>query len=516
MTPNIRRLGLYLLISFFLVSVGLAYWQVAQAEALEARDDNPENILIRRTAIRGNIFDANGVRLAWSEPAGNYTSRVYADPEFTHVIGYSSILHGTTGVERAFDGFLTGQSDPNPFAEIADEILEREPQPHDLRLTIDQRLQDLAGSLLGGRAGSVVALDPQTGAILAMVSHPTFDAGPVSGNPATAQSALDAISAQPGAPLVHRAVDGRYVPGSIMKVVTAAAALEANAIDPDTTFPDQPREEVEGFPVGGFVIREHDLGGIQPQLWALSESLQVSSNIYFAHVGLELGRDRFIEYARRFGFCEPLRIGPADHPISVSPSLVTPDAEDGSPCRPFADDVELASTSFGQGSLEATPMQFALVAATIANEGFMPQPYVVSEVLEHGADGTPSEEVVGRPGGGPPRLVVSGATAEIVRAAMVDAVEGELGVHFAGPGDVDLYGMSGVTTAGKTGTAERGEGLEPHSWFIGFARAGEDDEPSIAVAVLVEAAGAGSTQAAPIGGQVMAEWLRLSADPAGE
>ena len=509
MSRNIRRLGLYLLVSFFLVSLGLTYWQVVEADRLAAREDNPEVITLRRTALRGNIFDARGERLAWSERADGFTRRLYADPEFSHVIGYASFILGATGVERAFDGYLTGQTDPNPVRALVDEVLEREPQPKDLRLTIDRRLQDYAGGLLADRAGSVVALDPRTGAVVALVSRPTFDATPISGDPVQAPAAMEALRAQEGAPLVNRALDGRYVPGSVMKVVTAAAALEAGAITPETTFPDQPRQEVEGFQVGGFLITEHDLGGIQPQLWPLSPALQVSSNIYYAHVALELGAERYLEYARRFGFCTPLDIGPDGRAIDVSPSLVTPEDENGQPCRPFLDDVELASTGFGQATVQATPFQFAVVAAAIANGGVMPEPYVVQEVLAHGADGRPSGQVLERPGGGGASQVVSPQTAAQVRSAMVDAVEAELGRFFAGPGDVDLYGLSGVTTAGKTGTAQRGEGQEPHSWFIGFAPAGGDDQPAIAVAVIVEGAGAGATQAAPIGGQVMAEWLRL-------
>ncbi|MFN2483858.1 MAG: peptidoglycan D,D-transpeptidase FtsI family protein [Candidatus Limnocylindria bacterium] len=515
MTRNIRRLATYLLVAFFVVSAGLAYWQVVEADALSAREDNPEVISLRRNALRGNIFDASGELLAWSERAEGFSRRVYADQTFTHAIGYASLALGTTGIERAYDGFLTGQADPNPVRQVVDEVLQREPQPNDLRLTIDRRLQDFAAAQLGGQSGSVVALDPRTGAVLALVSSPTFDANPLSDEPEPATAALRVIEQQPEAPLVNRAVDGRYVPGSIMKIVTAAGAIEVGVLRPDTTFEDQPREEVEGLVVQGFTITEHDLGGIQPQLWAFSEALQVSSNIYFAHVGLEVGPERYLERARRFGFCESLRVGPSDHPIAVAPSQVTPPAEDGTACRPFADQVELASAAFGQAAVQATPMQFALVAATIANDGLMPEPYLVADVLAHSSDGAPSTQVLDRHGVGGGRRVVSPQTAAIVRSAMVDAVEAELGALFAGAAAVDLYGITGVETAGKTGTAQRGENLPPHSWFIGFAPAGADEQPAIAVAVIVEGAGSGATQAAPIGGQVMAEWLRVAGHPGG-
>jgi peptidoglycan glycosyltransferase len=319
---------------------------------------------------------------------------------------------------------------------------------------------------------------------------------------------MDAIRAQPNNPLVARDRQGRYPPGSIMKVFTSAAALDAGAITPRTTFPDQPKQETEGFTVDGFRITEHDLSPVQPALWDLSPALQVSSNIYFAHVGLELGAERFLDYAHRFGFCSPLAIGPSGRALPVVPSYVT--ASTDGDCAPFSDRVELASASFGQARVDVTPVQMALVAAAIANGGMMPDPFVVRDVRSH-SDGAPSKSVLETYTGGGGRGVVSGRTAATVRSAMIDAVEGQLGSLYAGAGAVKLYGVSGVQTAGKTGTAQRGEGQQPHSWFIGFAPAQEGAKPMIAIAVLVEGGGSGSANAAPIGGAVMAEWLKLQA-----
>src|SRR6187431_1593278 len=146
---------------------------------------------------------------------------------------------------------------------------------------------------------------------------------------------MDALRNDPAEPLLARARQGLYVPGSIMKVFTAASALDAGAITPETTFPDQPREEREGFVVNGFTIREHDLGGIEPALWPLSEALQVSSNIFFAHVGLELGAEAYLDEARAFGFCSGLSIGDTDRALPVAPSYVTT-PQDGD-CSPFQD-----------------------------------------------------------------------------------------------------------------------------------------------------------------------------------
>ena len=286
---NVRRLAIYLMLSFAIVSGSIVWWQVIEAPALATRADNPEVIAARRSLPRGTIFDASGQILASSEVIDGLSRRTYTDPAFTHVIGYSSLRFGSTGLERAFEDLLVGETDPNPIRDLVSDILDRQPEPRDLTLTIDKRLQDFAAAQLGADPGAIVALDPQTGAVLAMVSTPTFDATPISGDPDAAQGPMDALRNDPAEPLLSRARQGLYVPGSVMKVFTAAAALDAGAITPETTFEEQPRQESEGFVVDGFTIREHDLGGIQPALWPLSEALQVSSNIFFAHVGLELG-----------------------------------------------------------------------------------------------------------------------------------------------------------------------------------------------------------------------------------
>jgi peptidoglycan glycosyltransferase len=235
----------------------------------------------------------------------------------------------------------------------------------------------------------------------------------------------------------------------------------------------------------------------------------VSSNIFFAHVGLEVGVDAYLDYARRFGFCGPLSIGGASRGLQVSASFVT--AETDGDCSPFSDRAELAQAAFGQGRVSVTPVQMALVAATIANGGVMPSLYVVRDVRTHAADPAagPADGVLETFGSTGGTRVVGAEAAAAVRSAMIDAVQGELGRLYAGAGAVTKYGVSGVATAGKTGTAELGPDRPPHSWFIGFAPAQEGVTPSIAVAVIVESGGSGSGRAAPIGGAVMAQWLKI-------
>jgi len=508
-TTNVRRLAVYLVLAFAVASGGLTWWQVIDAQTLAARPDNPQVIAARRSALRGTIFDAQGVPLATSTVVDGISRRSYVDPVFSHVIGYASLRYGTTGVEREWDDLLTGRADPNPLRDVVNDILDRQAPPRDVTLTIDRRLEDFAAQQLGTDVGAVVALDPSSGAILAMVSTPSFDPTSISGDPATAPEGMDAITAQPDNPLVDRARQGRYTPGSIMKILTAAAALDAGAITPQTTFPDQPQQETDGFVVDGFRVVEHDLGSLKPALWPLSPALQVSSNVFFAHVGLELGDSAYLDYARRAGFCDGLSIGGASRGLDVAPSYVTAPA--GGDCSPFTDRAELAQASFGQGRVSVTPVQMALVAAAIANGGVVPGPYVVADVRTHAADPTagPTARILEGYDGGNGRRFVGSQAADEVRAAMIDAVQGDLGRAYAGAGAVSLYGVSGVDTAGKTGTAELGPDRPPHSWFIGFAPAQAGATPSIAVAVIVEGGGSGSGRAAPIGGQVMAEWLKL-------
>jgi peptidoglycan glycosyltransferase len=507
---NIRRLSVYLVLAFASVSGALVWWQVLDAQTLATRQDNPQVIATRRSLPRGSIFDVHGRLLASSVVSDGISRRTYTDPAFTHLIGYASLRFGATGVERAWDDLLTGRSDPNPLRDLLNDILARQPDPHDLTLTIDQRLQDFAAAQIGADLGAVVAIDPQSGAILAMVSNPSYDATGFSGDPATAQAPFDAIAGTPDNPFLDRSRQGHYTPGSIMKVLTAAGALDAGAITPQTTFPDQPAEEVDGFVVSGFTIREHDLGNITPALWDLSPALQVSSNIYFAHVGLELGAERYLDYARRFGFCQGLRIGTDGRGLPVDPSYVSAQVPGG--CAPFQDEVELASAAFGQAAVSVTPLQMALMAATIANNGAVPQPFVVRDVRSHAATPAlgPTDNVLEEYGGGRGNPVISSQVAAQVRQAMIDAVSGPIGRLYAGPGDVARFGISGIQTAGKTGTAERGPGLRPHSWFIGFAPAQAGALPSIAIAVIVEGGGTGTGHAAPIGGAIMAEWLKLT------
>jgi peptidoglycan glycosyltransferase len=328
-------------------------------------------------------------------------------------------------------------------------------------------------------------LDPTTGEVFVLASTPTYDASAITSPDAgAAAQAFEALQASDARPLLPRATLGRYVPGSVFKIVTAIAGLGSGAITPSTTFEEQAEAGANGLLVQGFRIREsHTLR--RGEALNLEEGTEISSNIYYALVGLEVGGARMISSADRLGFNAPL---PFDLPTAVSQVTNARGEEPGG----FVDDVELANAAYGQGETLVTPLQMALVASTVANDGVLMRPRLVTSLT--GKGGTrrigPSEV----------RQVISAADARALQAAMQRAVEGRLGRQFTSGAKV-----AGVPTAGKSGTAELGGAGESHSWFIGFAPV---DEPRVAIAVLVEQAGRGGAVAAPMAGDLMGRFFR--------
>jgi peptidoglycan glycosyltransferase len=327
-------------------------------------------------------------------------------------------------------------------------------------LTIDPRIQEAAATALGNRPGAVVALDPKTGAVLAMVSTPGYD-------PAAIDERGASLLTDPSNPLLNRATQGQYPPGSTFKTVTAAAALEAGQYQQDAKF-----RCPSGYVVEGFVIA---CKGVPPGVreYDLAHAYAWSVNATFAEIAVNTGASELVRIARRFGFEERI---PFD--IALTESHLLRKGES-------FNNVLLANTGFGQGQLTVTPMQMALVAATVANHGVLMQPYLVQEIR------TPSGEVLTRHEPQAIRQVIRPETAAILRGFMVTAVK----EGFSGAAAVP-----GVEVGGKTGTAETGSGQNTHAWFISIAPA---NDARIAVAVIVENAGQGATIAAPIAQAVM-------------
>lgn len=486
--PVSRGLGhvaVVLAVAFATLAVAAGYWGVIRAADLSRSPYDPGIVAAARSVPRGQIVDRDGVVLARNvkDSRGEY-QRVYAGPAISTVVGYASTQYGESGLERAYDAQLTGLSS-TPIADALRKFGAKPYDPQSLTLSLSYDLQKAAVRALGDHRGAIVMLDPRTGEVLALASTPTFDASAVA-DPATSRATFEGLLDDPNQPLLPRATIGRYVPGSVFKIVTATAAFGSGAITADTTYAQQPGAERTGLLVSGFRVRD----GHHPETGStaldFNEATEVSCNIYYALTGLATGGAPLRAYADRMGFDAPI---PFDLPTAVSQVTNGQGSQPGG----FIDDVELANAAYGQAQTFVTPLQMALVASTIANDGTLMRPRLVTSM--QGADGRITTF-------GPATMsdVIPAADAEAIKAAMVQAVEGQLGRQFTTGAAVP-----GVTTAGKSGTAQLGGTGEPHSWFIGFAPA---EAPTVAIAVIVEQAGRGGEVAAPIAGQLLARALQ--------
>ena len=477
---TVVRLGLAMVILYTSLGLGVGYWQVVQAEALTRDPANPL-VLQEKEAQRGRIVDARDVVLAdWKDGR-----RTYKDVAMANVIGYASSRFGRVGLESTYDAELIGLTSGSPAADMLRKFQRERLRPASLHLSIDLRLQDLGARLLGDRRGAVVALEPSTGRILAFVSSPTYDPNAIA-DPDRAEAALAKLNTDEASPLLDRPAQGLYVPGSSFKLVTAMAALDAGVMTADTTYPDQPKEEQDGYLVGGFRVQDGHHLFTGSKALDFTEAIEVSCNIYFAHTAVGVGGTALRAFADRAGF--DARI-PFELPTSSS--QVTSGAA-GTGDGGFQDKVEVANAGYGQAEVLVTPLQMALVTAAVANGGTIMRPRLVDSI--ESADGAVTDLA-----GGTLAHVASPATVATMRDAMIQAVEGEWGRQFAGEAKV-----KGITTAGKTGTAELGPGQKPHAWFVGFAPA---EQPKIVVAVVIEHGGSAALNAAPLAGDVMSYYL---------
>jgi penicillin-binding protein A len=460
MTSAIRRSAAVVLVAFLALSAGLVYWQVLRAQNLDESSSNPRAAEASQTEQRGSIFDSAGNVLARSlQVSDGRFQRQYKDSSLAQTIGYISTRYGVDGLEASFDGYLSGEQGSNPLTAIWADITRSPTRGNDLILTIDPVLQKAAAAALGNRPGAVVVLDPKTGAVLAMVSSPVYD-------PNQIDDQGEALLRDANKPLLNRATHGLYPPGSTYKTVTASAALDSGIVKPSDTY----QCSDDGILIRGFRIACTNAPPGETQ-WDFQRAYAYSINATFAQVAVQIGASRFTDYSHRFGVGEDLTFD-----TDVAKSLVE---QPGS----SLDDVLLASSGFGQGQLAVTPLQMALVAATVANGGVEPSPYLVSQIRD--ADGGIIETRRPDPRG----QVIRGDTAKTMNQFMLSAV-GEFG---------QAAGLSGMDVAGKTGTAETGTSAAPHSWFIGYTPA---SQPRVALAVIVENGGAGSQAAGPIAAQI--------------
>jgi peptidoglycan glycosyltransferase len=413
---------------------------------------------------RGVIISADGVELAVNRQSGDYFFREYPQGSLTSPwLGYNSLRYGRAGIERVYNEELSGQTGLLGLTNYWDQILNQPHKGADLKLTINMAVQRAAAEALGNRKGAVIALDPRTGAVLAMVSYPRYD-------PNELEDVWQDINSNPDTPLLNRAVQGLYPPGSVFKMIVAGAAMQEGAVTAGTEFDD-----TGTVTAGGYVVRNY--GDNVYGAHTFAEAFAKSINTTFAKVGVEVGGETLAKYAGDFGFGQSL-----PWPLGGAKSIF-PDPE-------TMDKAHVAQASFGQGEVLASPMQIALAAAAVANGGTIMKPYVVSQVLDYHQSVLRETK---------PQMWLQPLTAEtaaILRQFMVQVVTSGTGTSAA---------INGVQVAGKTGTAEVADG-ESHAWFAAFAPA---DDPKVVVAVLVENAGTGGSIAAPVARDVIAAALGL-------
>ncbi|MEX0665541.1 MAG: penicillin-binding transpeptidase domain-containing protein [Acidimicrobiia bacterium] len=487
MNRAIGRVGTAV-VALMLVLVGmLTYLQVIHADSLANDPRNVRGALKDINRPRGPIVTADGTVVAKSTRVNDRTEfdfqRSYPDAElFQQVVGYQSFVLGSIGVERTYNDELIGRDPELQIRGLDDAILGGQEPVGTVVLSVRADLQRAAADALGDQRGSVVAIDPRTGEVLAMYANPTYNQEPLAGhNTKKVNQYYRFITALADKPDLARAYRERYPPGSTFKTITASVALENGVATPDRVFPeisslDLPQTDLELDNFGGQVC-----GG------TLAVSFRRSCNTTFGQLGLDLG-DAFVPGMERFGIGD------------VPPIDLVPEAALSIGPRPnsFQDEQpQFALAGVGQGPVATTPLEMCLAAAGIANGGVIMEPHVVREIRD--ADDGLVRRIAAREW----KTAVSPATAQAVAAMMVTVVE-------AGTGTAAQ--IEGVTVAGKTGTAQTDSG-DPHAWFVAFSPAGPGQIPEIAIAVIVEHGGnagseaTGGQVAAPIAAAVMRAYL---------
>jgi peptidoglycan glycosyltransferase len=480
----LRRVGLTMMVMVLLLLANLTYVQVINADTYANNPANRRSVMEEYGRQRGQIVSATGTILANSvetKDAQHYL-RVYKNgPEYAPVTGYYSSIFGATGIERAEDDVLNGSSSKLFVRRLSDLITGRDPRGGNVQLTVDPKTQDAAyaGMTAKNFTGAVVALKPSTGEILAMVSTPSFDPNPLAAHDNTTQrDTITKLDDDPNKPALNRVTQETLPPGSTFKLVVASAAL-ADGIDDANTknLPADPTITLPGTSttLSNFA-NETCPEGTNNQV-SVTIAIEYSCNTAFSTLAGKVGKDNLIQQAAKFG------IGQTDLtvPVPVATSTV----------GTIPDEAALFQSGIGQRDVKLTPIQDAMVAATIANGGVRMQPQLVKNILA--PDMSPISTFSAQEAPGGPAL--SKDVADQVKAMMLLSEQ-----HTGGAGK-----QANVTIASKTGTAEHGtdpKNTPPHAWYVAFAPA---DNPQIAVCVVVENGGdrglaaTGSSVAAGVG-----------------
>jgi len=472
MNEPIRRLSAVVLLLFFALMAAGSWVQFVKANQLGEDPRNVRTLYKQFGSFRGPII-VDGQAIVSSVPIDdpfNY-QRTYTDgPLYAPVTGYYSIGPGRSELEATENALLDGSADALFWTRLGELVAGTEQQGASVELTINAAVQKAAYDALGDKRGAVVAIDPRTGAILAMVSTPSYDPSTLAAHSSSdANRVYQSLLNDQTNPLINRAIGGdTYPPGSTFKLIVAAAALQAG-YSPDTLI-DAPQEL--SLPLTSATIKNYggERCGPTDQI-TLLEALRVSCNTAFAKLAMDIGWPAIESMAANFGWGSGL-----DIPLKVTPSRL--------PTTPNAP--EVAQSAIGQFDVRATPLQMAMVASAIANHGVLMKPYLVSKVRD------PDLRVIQQTQPEKMSTVMSPDTAAALTVMMQAVVKNGTGT----PAQID-----GVSVAGKTGTAETGLDTPPHTWFVAFAPA---ENPTIAVAVLVENGGdigneaTGGKVAAPI------------------
>jgi peptidoglycan glycosyltransferase len=484
MNRQIRRVAVVVLVAFMAQPAAPLYGLVLAADRL-ANDSRNTRVLIKEYSIeRGAIVLADRTEVATSvrsKQRGDPLEFVRRYPQgerYGMVTGFYSLVFGRTLAEQEFNSFLLGRA-PEQFGQnVTDLLTARETPGGTLVLTLDRGAQEAAEQALRGRKGAVAALDPRTGAVLAMTTFPRYDPNQLSShNPEAIRRNWDRLVDDRDGPLLNRAAGALYPPGSTFKVVTAAAALE-NGVSLNQELPSPPVYDV---PQTSADIRNFGGSSCGDSSLTLPEALEISCNTTFAALGVELGDEKLAAEAEKFGFNEP---SPYELPAATS-SIPT---EQDVPAT--------AQSAIGQRDVRVSPLQMASIAATIANGGRRMAPFVGQQVLSDRG------RVVKRFEGEDLGQAIPERVAGELRGMMLRVVEQGTGTAAQIPN---------LQVAGKTGTAQHARGRAPHAWFIGFTGSGDR---AIAVAVVVEEGGdagseaTGGRTAAPVAKAVMEAYMR--------
>ncbi len=448
----------------------MSYFELYGKEPIMANNYNRRLKAKEEGIVRGQIFDRQGELLAATKVVDGASSRSYPYKKlYAHIIGYNSNIYGKTLLEAQYNDTLLGINALGLLGNTVSLVTGEEKTGNNLNLTIDHNLQALARELMGDNRGSIVAINPKTGEILAMVSTPDYNP-----NETSLEENWANLSTNENSPLLPRAVVGLYPPGSTFKVVTAVAAIKEGLID------------FEFEDTGSVVIDGKTFSNVNKKAYGalnMTTAMAYSSNVYFSKLSEVLDADALVKTAEDAGINNNFSF---DMPLKKS-----------SINRDIKSKTEFAATVIGQGKLLVTPVQMALISAGIANDGVIMKPYLVKSISDK--NGTILTSTLSK------KLYnfTDSKTAELVKDMMIEVVKNGTGTKAA---------ISGVVVAGKTGTAQNEKstdgGGNDHAWFIGFAPA---SDPEIAIAVILENQSRdGGQVAAPIARKLMSQWIKSS------